>query len=205
MVVQHALLEEHQYENTGRYGSVCNIEDGLEELELFATKNGEPGGIVTMDNGEVEHIYHLAVKKRGVASAPRDKTRYVKGAFGEDHPVEDGVYEIAHGACQDEGTAKDDASGVAFIDQLAEDEEACYNSYEAEEREDKLAPVGLADLHAEGHAFVLEEMELCPVANDIDLACHARVEMRFDIDLDCLIYKQNEENNNNGCTILHQG
>jgi hypothetical protein len=29
--------------------------------------------------------------------------------------------------------------------------------------------------------------------------------MRFDIDLDCLIYKQNEENNNNGCTILHQG
>ena len=72
--------------------------------------------------------------------------------------------------------------------------EAKYNSHKAEKRENNLTCSSLAQLHTEGHTFVLEEMETEPVAYDLYFTFHSVVHVRLYVDLKYLVYNNDEQN-----------
>ena len=85
------------------------------------------------DDGEVEHVYNLAVEEAGVTAGFWQEVRdvlLVGVAVFEDEAVEHTVDEIAEGACENEGTAIDEAGVIFFADEIADDEYAGKNCYE---------------------------------------------------------------------------
>ena len=90
------LKEDHQHYANG-YRGIGNIKYGSEEYKFGAAKVGHPGGIIALQNREIEHIYYPSVKESAVASIDREKAGHFKIiAAAENHAVKGAVNHIAN-------------------------------------------------------------------------------------------------------------
>ena len=95
-------VEKQQGNDATTDGRISKIEDGAEEDEVFATYKGHPRGPVGLYQGEVEHVYHLAIEPGGIAFTGRyEAGKLVVGAFTEDGTVAHAVDDVAYSSGQD--------------------------------------------------------------------------------------------------------
>lgn len=185
------VFEEDQIENG--YGDVAvgDVEDRTEENEVAAADPRHPVGPGRFDDREVEHVHHLAVQERGVAaSLGEERGDGMRSRFGKDQSVEGAVDHVADGAGQNQRKADDHALGGRAVDQpvgVPGDQDDGGNADQAEE---EFAPFA-AELHAEGCARVLDEVDLEPVTEDGNALVERHVE--FDDELDDLVDEQEQD------------
>ena len=165
-------------------GGVGDVEDGVEEEEVFAAEEGEPLGPVELEKGEVEHIDHLALEEGGVAAFGREEGCHREGALAEYQAIETAVDEVAHGTgkyqCQ---VGHHDGAGP-FLEEVEEVPQQGSRGHKAEEGKDDLACCA-AEGGAEGEALVLDEMQQAPVAQQGNFL--SEVEMGLDPDFHYLV------------------
>lgn len=127
--------------------------------------------------------------------------RNVKAAFRENQTVKHAVYEVAHCAGQYQCSTNDSAVAVLFYYEFFQQEKAEDHSTKAKKCEHQFAYIGLSKLHPECHAFIFYEMQAKPMPYYLDLL--AVIVMGFDIELKSLVEEYDQENDNNGVTVLH--
>jgi hypothetical protein len=168
MFWEEGALEEKEGDDTDGNGGIGKVENGFEEGELLAADDWEPGGVMGVDEREVEHVNHFAVEEIGIAGAEGDEVGdvlHVGVAVVEKEAVEHAVDEVAEGAGIDERGAAEETPMVFFTDKVAEVEGAEDDGDEAEEGEDDLSEIA-AKLPAPGHAYVFYKMKAEPMAED---------------------------------------
>lgn len=157
-------VEDNQDGDADGDGGVGDIEDGVEELELFAADEGHPLGPVEAEQREVEHIDDTSVEERCVAAFGREKLRDVVVALVEDESVEAAVDEVADSADEDERQRDDEERLRAFADIMHYGPHDGDGGDKAEKGQQQFADAA-AEGHPEGHADILDEMELAPRAD----------------------------------------
>ena len=94
--LEERALEDEEVEDADGDAAVGDVEDEAEEDEFAAAPDGERVGKGGFDEGEVEHIHHFAVEKRGIASAIGEECGDL-GVCGviENQAVESAVEDVA--------------------------------------------------------------------------------------------------------------
>ena len=162
-VIERLAVEQKQGDDPATDGRVGKVEDGAEEDEVLSAHKGHPLGPIGVDDGEIEHIHHLAVEQGGVSSAFGQERGQLDGrALAEQHAIEDAVHDVAQRARQDEGDAHDEARLQPLLTHaLVKEPGNERHRHQAEEGEEQLAE----NLHAEGHAHILREEDVAPVGH----------------------------------------
>ena len=195
-------MEQDQVEGAYRDATVREVEDGLEED--IPAHEGDPVG--PGPEGEVEHIHHLALHKRGIMTPGRN---HAGRGLGEEQPVEQAVDDVAESAGGDEGKAHDHAGGDrsalvvarAPLEQPGDPHRQDDEQDDPENREGVLADHP-AERHPEGHALVLDEQDLEPVREDRDGLPDGH--MGLDQDLDDLVDDHEDGAENQQAVTLAQ-
>ena len=68
MLVKEPPLKDQNGKDPDRDRRIGQVENGPEEDEFLAGSEGEPLRKMTLDDGEVEHVNHLAIQQGRVAS-----------------------------------------------------------------------------------------------------------------------------------------
>lgn len=191
-------LENDEDGDTDRDGRIGDVEDGPEENELVPPPEREPVRIEALDDGEIEHVHHLAVQEAAVPAFGRHEPGdLMKGAFAEDHPVKGTVDDVAQGTGQDQGYAEYESERfvpAGHPHQVPADGDHREDPEDAERDLAKLA----AEFHSERHPFILSEMENEPITKDGDLTAGTDEHARLDPDLEYLIGDQDKHDDEDG-------
>ncbi len=168
MFWKKTALEDEEGDDADRYGGIGEVENGLEEGELLTADDGEPGGVMGIYEGEIEHVDDFAVEEIGVAIAKGDQVGdvlHVGVAVVEDESIKHTVEQVAKGAGIDERSAAKKTPMVFFADEMAKVEGAENDGDEAEEGEYDLSEIA-AKLPTPGHTYIFYKMEAEPMAED---------------------------------------
>lgn len=112
-------VEEQKGDDATADGCIGEIEDGAEENKSVASKERNPLRPVSIDDGEVEHVYHFSMEPCGITSAFGQELGHLRVcAFTEEYTVEHAVDDVAQGACQNQRHAEDEARGDFSLDLL---------------------------------------------------------------------------------------
>ena len=207
------LLEEQEGDNAYRYSRVGNIEYRLEKINAVRV-------FARFDDGEVQHIHHLALQELAIAMAPLRKVgqrcvalvlghsaqRIVGaaetgiGAVGKYKPVKHAVYQVAQRACQYQRAAYYGPFCIPPAHYAVQQEEAEYHGYKAESRQDELACSRVAQLHPIGHAFILYKVQAEPGAGHFEAVAIA--EVRLDKYFQRLVGNDHQQDDQYGVTVL---
>ena len=180
------VIEEQQCHDAARDGCIGKVEDGGEEHAVLSGVDGHPCGHVPFDEGEVEHIDHLAVEEFAVAISVGHELCHLRiGWVVEDESVEHAVDDVACRSCRDEGEADDVPRRSSALDFAVDEPSDEAYRHDAEEGEEEFpAP----EFPTERHAVVLHKQEAEP-AGDLDAL--SQMHARLDIDLDDLVNDKN--------------
>ena len=101
-------MEDEEVEDRNGDVTVRKVEDGREEQ--LATHQRHPLGEV--EEGEVEHIDHLAIDEWGIAATlGQELCNTCEGRFGEDYTIECAIDHIADGSRKNHRKANNYTSG----------------------------------------------------------------------------------------------
>ena len=141
-------------------------------------KIGQPTVAVAshVDDGEVQHVDHLSVQPSGVM---------------EDLSVKHAVDDVAEGTCGNEGEAEQHAELGVFLCETEKQKDQCDDRYDPECAKQGLHQTAAAH-PTEGHAWILDEEQLEPVAQHRDFLTKGHVSLYPD--LQDLIKQQYDEN-----------
>lgn len=184
--------KEKEGDNTAGDAGIGKIEYGTEEEEIPATDEGQPGRPVEIKQGELEHVHHPTLE--GCAVALTEGNQSCNGIleigtvprWREYLAIEDTINDIARGSGQDK--ADDGEIGPTDIqsdtlEQVPDNEEHGKN---AETGKEKLTE----EFQAKGHSIVLDEDKMEPWRY---LDIFTKIEMCLDIDLDNLVYHDEQQ------------
>ena len=146
-------LEEQQIQGPARHTAVCKIEDRGEKTERVPSYQRHPVREYRIYDREVEHVHHPSEHERGIIPY---------------NPVEQAVNDIPHGSCGDQCKSdRDPERRVRLLQKPVYPPHKKTEQQYPEQGEQEFA-CRTAELHAEGHALVLYEINLEPVTEDMD-------------------------------------
>lgn len=157
-------LEKDHVKDPDGDGRIGKVENGAEENEmpvLSKEEVGQPAVVLpgNVDDGEVKHVHHLTMQPTGIM---------------EHLPVKHAVDDVAHGSGSDEGETQHDAEPRVLPGQPEHDEEQGDHRHNPEDAQDGLHDAASAH-PSEGHAWILDEQKLEPVAENGDLLANGHV------------------------------
>ena len=161
VAVQEALLEQQQGDHPNRDGRIGNVEDGRKELKAFPAHQWYPLGPGGLNDGEVQHVHHVAVQKAGITMTGESRSHGIVVAGRKDQPIEHRVDQVAQGTGVDQGGTYNKATGIALLHDAAHVPGTKDHSGQAEQGQDHLPPVA-TKLPTPGHAFILDKIQLEP-------------------------------------------
>lgn len=173
--------------------SIGHIKNGVEKHIGSSPDEGYPFRPSELEEGEIEHVYNLALHERSVASSGGEEMRYLVGAFVEDDPVETTVDKVAYGTCQNKRKVAHHRCGCTFLDKFEHIPHQGTRSNKAEDREEYLAE-SFAQRDAESKAVILSKVQQAPIANQRNLL--ANMHVGFYHYFDYLVYYQNAAQQN---------
>ena len=195
--LQPLPLEKEHIKHSNGNGRVSEVEDWAEkdEMPIGAEEEfGQPGGIFAghVDDGEIEHVDHAAVQPARIAAPVGEERRHLReGALAEDAPVEHAVDDVAHGACRDEGEAKQHAELGAFLRLADQNPEQGDDGHNAEEAQGQLKEAA-ATQPTEGHAVVFDKQQPEPTPDNGGVLSESHTGL--DPNLEDLVEEQDEKN-----------
>ena len=149
------------------YGGVGDVEDGVEEFEVFAADEGHPLRPMEGEEWEVEHVDDFAAEEGSIAAFGREECGDGVVALVEYEAVEAAVDKVSDSAGEDECKADNECCAGAFTGTVEYEPDYGCGSDDAQQGEDDLA-CSVADAHAEGEADVFDEVETAPGADEGD-------------------------------------
>ncbi len=175
-----APLEEDQVKGTAGDAAVSKIEDRGEEAERVAAYQRHPFREGGVDNREIKHVNHTAEHERGIVP---------------DQAVEETVYDIAHSSGRNHSeTYSDPGRCIGFLQKAGNPVRQKAEEDNPEKGQEEF-PHCAAELHAERHSFILNEIDLEPVTKDMDALSYRHVclhEYLYDLVND---HQKDSENN----------
>ena len=150
---------------------------------MASAPNGHPFGKCGVDNWEIEHVDHFAVKESGVTSScGKEFCHLCEGAFAEYHTVEKGVDDIANCTAENGGeTHKNSGWGITALEEFPDVYYDGYGKYHSEYGEDEFANVA-SELHSEGHARIFNKKYLEPTTKYMDALTNGHIGLNQDFD-----------------------
>lgn len=145
-------------------GGVGDVEDGVEEFEVFAADEGHPLWPMEGEEGEVEHVDDFAAEEGSIAAFGREEGGHRVVAFVEDETVETAVDKVSDSTGHNECKADNECCAGAFSGTVEYEPDYGCGSDDAQQGEDHLAGA-VADAHAEGKTDVFDEVETAPAAD----------------------------------------
>ncbi len=179
---EESPLEQDQVDRAYRDAAVRKVEHRLEED--VPAHEGDPVG--PRPEREIEHVHHLALHEGGVVAPGGD---HAGGGFGEDQPIEQAVDDVAEGAGGDERQADEDAGGdrSPLVGAAPPLQQLGNPNRQDDEQDHPEGGQGIlaedpAERHPESHPLVLDEQDLEPVAEHVDVLTdgHTRLDQDFD-------------------------
>jgi len=122
---------------------------------------------VRFDDGKIEHVDYPAMEEGGIAVWRKDLRDVLVGTFFKDEAIEHTVDKIAQRAGEDESGTDDESAVILLLYDGLNIVDAEHDGYETEEGQRHLSP-GAAKFPAPGHAFILYEVDLGFVAQQLD-------------------------------------
>ena len=132
---------------------------------------GQPAVVAAgdVDDGEVEHIDHFAVKPSCIASPFRKQGGHLGVVAGaEELAIKHTVKDVAHGSRDDEGDAEQHPETGVLLGETEQDDQQDHDGHNPKDAQQRLHDATAAH-PSEGHAWVLDEEQLEPVAQHWDL------------------------------------
>lgn len=198
---ERLAIEQQHGNGPAADGGIGEVEYGAEEHKMLPAYERHPLRPRGVDDGEVEHVDHLAVEKWCIAAAfGKESGRHLR-AFAEQHAVEHTVYDVAQSACKHQGYADDESRLHVEFYHLIQKPADNSHGYDAE-RGQKQFP---HNLHAEGHAVVFGKQDIEPRGRrggDAQFVIHPApgvdafvpIHLRLYAYLDELVYDQGSDN-----------
>lgn len=191
------LLEKDEDGHPNCDGRIGNVEYGPEKDEFISSPEREPAGIISFDDGEIEHVHHFAVQEAAVSAFLRERPGdLMEGAFTEDHAVKGTVDNVPQGPCQDQRYAQDKTKGFFLpgkFCQVPPDGDHCDDPENTQRDLPKIA----TEFHAEGHALIFGKMKNKPITQNSDFTPRSNEHTGLDPNLQDLISDQDKQNDDN--------
>ena len=147
---------------------IGHVEHRLEEFEMLAAPDRQPLRQAPFPNGEVEHVHHRTVEERCVAAVGRKELRRLSMyARTEEQSVEGAVDDVAQCTGEDQCHADHLPTRGTLVHHAPQPVTDGDHRSDAQQRKDQLARFA-AEFHPEGHAPVLDEEQVGPIARQGD-------------------------------------
>ena len=201
LLIQVFVVENQQIDHRNRDITVREVEDRTEEVVVAIHQEREPlRTTVPLEEGEVEHIDHLAHHKAGIRATEMGHAHRRRGREAE--AIEGRVEDVAHCACQDQRQADQHALGgllkaIQVVDQVG-DTARGRNTEQAQNQLTPIVAVARHQTHAERGTRIFDEAQLKPIGKDRDPLSER--EVGLDPNLKHLV--GNQQHNNQPCEIF---
>ena len=201
LFIQVLKVEQQEVNHRHRDITIREVEDRTKEVVVAIHQEREPlRTTVPLEEGEVEHIDHLAHHKAGIRATEMGHGHRRRGREAE--AIEGRVEDVTHGTCQNQRQADQYPLGgilaaVEVVDQVGD----TARSHDAEDAQQELAPIVAVaghQTHAERSTRIFDKAELEPIGEDRDPLAECKVGL--DPNLEHLV--GNQQHDNQPCEIF---
>ncbi len=173
------LLEQDHQRHSYRDGRIGNIEDGVEEQEVFVTPNGDPRRESSLKKREIKHVNHSSVKQTRVAAFLRKKCCHMAVAIVENDTVERTVNDVSERSGKNQGDGHNHNGVRAFLGNTEKVPTNGNNGNDTEEAQCQFAHFA-TEFHPEGHPHILGEVDDEPIG-DVEFLTEGHVGLDPDL------------------------
>ena len=129
---------------------------------MLASHKRHPFGPVGFDDGEIEHIHHLAIKEFRIAFAKgHEGGQCTMRTFAENLSIKNTINDVPHCTGQNQGHTNQESGLVVLLDVLHQEPGDGDGGNDTEPGEEELVEY----FHAECHTVVFGEVDVEPVGD----------------------------------------